>query len=319
MKKILLLLLVLPVFSFGQSTLSNVEKLLEQKEYEKAEHIMIDYVKNNPNDIRGIELLGDTYGYQKKWKASSTYFKMLIDRDNSKANYHFKYGGALGMHAREISKFSALGIIGDVKEAFLKAAELDPKHIETRWALVELYMQLPGIIGGSKNKALKYANQIEKLSKVDGYLAKGYIYENDDEPKLAEEHYKMAIRIGGSITCFNKLTELYEKTNEPNKAIANIEEAQKQEKLKAYRNTLHYQIGKVAARYNLQLDKGETCLKTYIENYSAKDAAPIEWAYLRLAQIYKLKKNKQEALNWADKAISIRSDFQEAKEFKESI
>ena len=79
---------------------------------------------------------------------------------------------------------------GDVKDAFLKAAELDPNHIDTRWALVELYIQLPGIIGGSKSKSFKYANELEALSKVDGYLAKGYIYEYDNEPENAEKYYK---------------------------------------------------------------------------------------------------------------------------------
>ena len=35
------------------------------------------------------------------------------------------------MKALEVNKFKAFGIIGDVKEAFLKAAELDPEHIDT--------------------------------------------------------------------------------------------------------------------------------------------------------------------------------------------
>ena len=44
--------------------------------------------------------------------------------------------------------------------------------------------------------------ELEVLSKVDGYLAKGYIYEYDDEPELAEKYYKMAIEEGGSLNCF---------------------------------------------------------------------------------------------------------------------
>ncbi len=83
------------------------------------------------------------------------------------------------MKAFTVSKLSALTMIGDIKGAFLKAAKLDPKHIDTRWALVEFYVQLPGILGGSIKKSLKYADQLQQLSVVDGYLAKGYIYEYD--------------------------------------------------------------------------------------------------------------------------------------------
>ena len=62
------------------------------------------------------------------------------------------------------------------------------------------------------------------------------------------------------------------------------------------------------------MDKGERCLKMYIQNHSAKDGVPIEWAYYRLAQIQKHRENKQEAIKWIDKALDIRSDFKQAKE-----
>jgi len=153
------------------------------------------------------------------------------------------------------------------------------------------------------------------LSKVDGYLAKGYVYEYDDEPELAEKYYKKAIAEGGSETCFNKLTNLYETNNQPAKAIANIEQAYE----KHNRNAMHYQIGKVCADYNIELEKGERCLQAYIKNHTAKDGVPIEWAYFRLAQIHKNQSNKKEALKWIDKALSTRSDFSQAKEEKEKI
>ena len=234
---------------------------------------MIAYVEENPMDLKAIELLGDAFGYQEKWNEAIKYYQKLVDAEDNNANYHYKYGGALGMKALSVSKFRALGIIGDVKKSFLRAAELDANHIDTRWALVELYMQLPGIIGGSKKKSLKYAEELEALSQVDGFLAKGYIYEYDNEPELAETFYKMAIDVGGSLTCYQKLTDLYESQNQPVKAIANIETAQQ----KHNRNALHYQIGKVCADYNIHLEKGERCLNVYIENHSAKDGVPIEW------------------------------------------
>jgi len=313
--KIFLFLLLFPTLCFSQSIVSEVNLLFKQKQFAKAEQIASNYVSENPNDIDAIELLADAYGYQKKWDDAIVQYKKLVDTKKNNANFHYKYGGALGMKALEVNKFKALGIIGGVKEAFLNAAELDPKHIDTRWALVELYMQLPGIIGGSKKKSLKYANELEQLSKVDGYLAKGYIYEYDNNPELAENYYKKAIKVGGSLTCYDKLTNLYKSEKQPQKAIATIEEAYE----KHNKNHLHYQIGKVSADYNIELDKGERCLKMYIENHSAKDGVPIEWAYFRLAQINKNRNNKPEALKWIDKAINIRQDFKQAKEEREKI
>ncbi|MCC1484727.1 tetratricopeptide repeat protein [Winogradskyella immobilis] len=313
--KSLLILLFFPIVLYAQVPYDAVESLISEKQFAKAEKLIAPYVTSNTKDLKAIELLGDAHGHQKNWDEAIKNYKRLKELSPSNANYHYKYGGALGMKALNVNKFKALGIIGDVKEAFLEAAELDAKHIDTRWALVELYMSLPGIVGGSKKKSLKYANELEQLSLVDGYLAKGYIYEYDDEPKLAETYYKKAIEVGGSINCFEKLTNLYESQQQPDKAISNIEVAQKKHK----RNALHYQIGKVCADYNVQLDKGERCLMRYIENYSAADGVPKEWAYYRLAQIYKHKNDKNKAIEYIDKALEIRSDFKQALREKSTI
>ena len=314
--KYLLILALFPALSFSQTIIvDEAKQLIEDKQFVKAERVLYEYVKDNENDKEGIELLGDAYSNQKKWDDAATYYEKLKELEPKNANFHYKYGGALGMKALSVSKLRAVGIIGDVKEAFLKAAELDPSHIDTRWALVELYMQLPGIIGGSKSKSLKYANELEALSKVDGYLAKGYIYEYDDEPELAEEFYKKAIKVGGSLTCYDKLTKLYEKEEQPEKAIANIEASGKVHQ----RNAMHYQIGKVCAEYNIELEKGEKCLLMYIENHSARDGVPKAWAYYRLAQIQKNKKQKSEALKWIDKAITNLPDIKAFKKERQKI
>lgn len=299
MKKLLLCLLV-PVLGMAQQALDDVALLLDKKNYKQAETIIEPYALANPTNKRAVELLGDAYGYQAKWDAAIKQYKLLVALEPNEANFHYKYGGAMGMKALEVNKVSALMLIDDVEDAFLKAAELDSKHINTRWALVELYMQLPGIVGGSVKKSLKYANELEALSKVDGYLAKGYIYEYDDEPELAETYYKRAITTGGSITCFEKLANFYEKQQQPDKAIATIEASEKKHK----RNAVHYQIGKVAAEYNLQLEKGENCLKRYLANYSVEDGVPKAWANYRLAQIYKHQNRKKEALKHINLALA---------------
>ena len=314
MYKFILIFLVTTI-GFSQNSKDNAKTFIANKKFKNAQNEMLTFLKSNSEDKEAIELLGDAYGHQKKWDKAIEQYKILIEKAPNNANYQYKYGGALGMKALSISKLKALGIIGDVKQAFLKAAELDPNHIDARWALVELYVSLPGIIGGSNAKALKYANELQNLSKVDGYLAKGYVYEYDDEPALAEKYYKLAIKVGGSVTCYEKLTNFYEHQNKPEKAIGNLEEAQK----KLQRNAMHYQIGKVCADYNMQLDKGEKCLKAYLSNHSAQDGVPKAWAYYRLAQIYKHKKNKTEALKWINKAITGLPKIEVFKEEKASI
>ncbi len=64
---------------------------------------------------------------------------------------------------------------------------------------------------------------------------------------------------------------------------------------------------------------GLDCLQAYIKNHSVRDGVPKDWAYYRIAQIYKNLGDKNDALNWINKALSSRSDFEEAEEEKEQI
>ncbi len=316
MNRIVFFFLLFPFILIGQNALDDVETLFKQKKFVKAENTINAYLQEYPSDKKARELLGDTYGHQKKWDEAIEVYKSLRGEDPNNAEYHYKYGGSLGMKVLGMSKLRAIGYIGDIRKEFETAAKLDPKHIDTRWALVEFNVSLPAILGGTEKKALKYAKQLENISQVDGYLALGYVAEYHDRPEDAEELYLKAINIGGSITCYQKLTDFYEKTaRKPGKAIANIEKAQ----IKHKRNGLHYQIGKVAAEYNVQLNKGEHCLKVYLENHTAVDGVPKPWVYYRLAQIYKHRSNKVEATKWIDKAISGLPKIKVFKKEKKKI
>lgn len=219
MKQFLYLLLLLPAMIWSQSNFDKAEKLFKEGKYSQAEEGFLSCLKNNPNDLKAIEYLGDIAGQNKDWDKAISYYKKLKVSKPSEANYFYKYGGALGMKAKDANKFRALGMIDEVKTSFEKAIALNPKHIDSRWALIELYIQLPGIVGGSESKAIKYSNELLRLSPVDGYLSRGHIEEYFKRYKNAEVQYKKAIQVGGSKTSYQKLASLYKnKMREPEKA-----------------------------------------------------------------------------------------------------
>lgn len=295
---------------------ARAESHFNKEDFVQAKPIFEGYLRAHPNDLRTLEYLGDIAGYSKEWDTAIMYYEQLVELEPKNANFHYKYGGVLGMKALDINRLRALGLLGDIKKAFLTAAALDPNHIEVRWALVELYIQLPGIVGGSEAKAIHYANELASLSPVDGHLANGYIAEYNDRPQDAERYYKNAVKVGGSITCYTKLYEHYEKNEAPEKALKTLEEAQQKHKSA---NRLHYQFGKIAGQYAIGLDQGINCLDRYIKNHSAADGVPKDWAYLRLAQIYKHKGDKNKATEWINKALSDRPNFKEALAEKKLI
>ncbi|PKP25644.1 MAG: hypothetical protein CVU03_07245 [Bacteroidetes bacterium HGW-Bacteroidetes-2] len=316
MRQVIFVILLVTVIASGQSSFEKGEKFYNQEKFSQAKPLLESFFKQNPTHSKTKEYLGDIAAYYKDWDAAMTYYKDLVEENPNNADFNFKYGGSLGMKAKSINKMRAITYISDIKTYLGRATELNPRHIEAHWAMVELYMQLPAIFGGSEKMSLKCANQLLKISPVDGHLALGYIAEYNNNPNEAEKHYKKAISIGDSPHTYEKLANFYEtKTNQPKKAIETREISLEKHK----RNNLNYQIGKVSAIYNVELQKGLTYLKIFLENYSGKDILPKEWAYYRIAQIYKHLGEKEEAESWINKALSLKSDFKEAKEEKKMI
>jgi tetratricopeptide (TPR) repeat protein len=209
MKKYIFFLLLFSQCMFSQTLFEKAEKLYKEKKFEEAKGLFESYLKTVPNHLKTIEYLGDIAGNSKKWDVAITYYKKLKQQIPNSATYWFKYGGALGMKAKSVNKFKAVGMISDIETAFLTAANLDKKHLESRWALVVLYIELPAIIGGSEKKALKYADELLAISKVEGYLAKGYIDVYYKRYKAAEVNLLKAHQLGKSAVTYAKLYDLY--------------------------------------------------------------------------------------------------------------
>ena len=232
MKKYYLILLLIPLFSFSQTNFEKAVKLFNQEKYALAKPLFENELKDSPYHVKIIEHLGDISIHLNNLDKAISYYRMLIKLKPDEANFFYKYGGALGLKSQAGGKWVAIRLIGDMKDSFEKAISLKSNHLEARWALIEYYLQVPGLFGGSEKKAQNYANQLMKFSPVDGYLARGKIDEYFERYKSAEINYLKAIQIGGPKTTYDRLTALYKvKLLQSEKAIKVIEGYQ--EKIKS--------------------------------------------------------------------------------------
>ena len=70
---------------------------------------------------------------------------------------HYGVGSVLGAQALSQGMLKALGSVGRVRDALARAVELDPLLYAARNALVQFYLVVPGIAGGSAAKAREIA------------------------------------------------------------------------------------------------------------------------------------------------------------------
>jgi tetratricopeptide (TPR) repeat protein len=226
--KHILIVCLLPLMLLGQSSFDQAQKLFAEGKFDQSQTIFQALLKKDPSNLKANEYLGDIAGQNKSWDEAIKYYGKLKELKPAEANFYYKYGGALGMKALTVNKFKALGMIDEIKGSFERAIELDSRHIEARWALIELYIKLPGIIGGSETKAIKYSKELFKLSPVDGYMSTGRIDEYYKRYKAAELQYKKAIAVGSSAASYQMLANLYKnKMNQPERAKTVLEEFRK--------------------------------------------------------------------------------------------
>jgi tetratricopeptide (TPR) repeat protein len=228
MKQLLFIFILFPVLLFSQVNLEKAQQLFEEGKLEQAKPLFESLLKKNPSNLKVLEYLGDIAGHSKDWDEALLYYGKLKKAKPQEADFYFKYGGVLGMKALEVNKFKALGMIDEVRSNFEKAIQLNPKHLEARWALIELNLQLPGFLGGSEKKAIQYSNELLQISAVDGHLSRGHIEEYFKRYTKAEYYYKKAIAVGNSKKTYQKLANLYaNKMKSPEKAQAILEEFKK--------------------------------------------------------------------------------------------
>lgn len=221
MKYITAALLFLSFQMGAQTDFAKAEICFQKKQYTEAQSLFEKSLAQFPADLKAVEYLGDIQCHMGRWQAALPYYQKLKRQKPLEAEYHYKYGGALAMLAKESNAFKALSMMGEIKSEFGSAIQLNPNHLGARWALLEIYLQLPMIAGGSEKKANQYANELLKISTVDGYLARGHIDEYYKRYTAAEKQYKKAIAVGQSATTYQKLADLYKnKMDQPEKAKA---------------------------------------------------------------------------------------------------
>jgi tetratricopeptide (TPR) repeat protein len=295
-----LLIFCFPILIFSQNVPDDFRILWKSKSYDELAPKLEQFIDLNPTNYEAIELLGDVYGRKYDWNNAALCYKKLVNTKPNVAHYHYKYGGVLGQKAKKSSKLKVFGLINQVKKSFSTAAALDPMHWKVRWAMVELYVQLPAFLGGSFNKALDYANELESISKINGYFAKAYIYQQKNDKNQSNIFIKKGVDLRQTISCLKHQNK-------------------EQVKCKVHNNSLHYDLGLGCMIDELDLSSSMFLIKKYISDFNSIDRTPLEMAHYQLAKLYLKQQNQEEALKHLDYSLKLNPKFSLAKNEKNQI
>ena len=138
-------------------------------------------------------LLGRINAWEGDAGAAFDWFEKAVEADSASADYQYWLGQMYGVKAQEANIFRKPGHARGALKAFEKAVRLDPDHLAARTALVEYHLRAPGIVGGSTEKALEQAGEIESRDLTEGHLAWGLVHSTEKAQDKVESAYLAAV------------------------------------------------------------------------------------------------------------------------------
>jgi tetratricopeptide (TPR) repeat protein len=309
MKALLCAVLLLPVALFSQSSVEKAKALYESKKYEEAEKILKSVGEKTADYATARYYLGRIAFDKKEYDDASDYFEEATEADPKGADYFNWLGNTYGTIARDANMLKQGMLAPKMKKAWETAIALDPKNLDARTSLIQYYLQAPGFMGGSIDKAKEVAKQIIALNPAEGHRQLGNVYLSDKKPAEAEKEFLEAVKINPDY--ISLLANFYTNQKQYDKAFALFEEAIKKN---PQDYTSIYQVGKTSALSGQKLDRGEECLKKYLTHTPMQNEPSHAGANMRLAQIKEKRGQKAEAKKLFETALKLDGGLKEAKE-----
>jgi tetratricopeptide (TPR) repeat protein len=180
----------------AQTPLDQAVALFENRQYAESAALLAGVVAAEPGNARAHAYYGLTLANSTRdLDGAITHLEKAAALDPGNSRYQVWLGSIYGSKAGQSGLFKAASLAGKAKAAFEKAVVLDPASVEARHALLQYYLNAPGIAGGSIAKAREQATAIVALDAHRGYLAAARIAEHEEEWPKAEAAYREALKL----------------------------------------------------------------------------------------------------------------------------
>lgn len=302
------------VNAIAQPKIEQAKGLYEQGKLEQVKKLLAPIGEKDADYAAARYYLGRVAFDEKNYDDASDYFEEAVEANDKVADYHNWLGNTYGTIAQDANVLKQGMLAPKMKKAWENAIALDAKNLDARTSLIQYYLQAPGFMGGSVDKAKEVANQIIKIKPAEGHRQLGNVYMHEKKTAEAEKEFIEMTKVDPAYV--SGLANFYTGQKQYDKAFTLFEEVLKKNP-DDYISI--YQLGKTSALSGLKLDRGEECLKKYL-TYSPKQNEPSHaGANMRLAQIKEKKGSKAEAKKLFEIALKMDSNLKEAKEGLERI
>jgi len=292
-------------------------RLFESRRLAEARSALEEAVREDGGDARAASYLGRVLLADGEIDRAALWMERSVALEEGNAEYHLWLGRAYGSQAIRATVLKQPALARKVKREFERASQLDPDNLEARFGLIEFYLRAPGILGGSLKKADEQAREIRKRDLLQGYRAFGRLAEQrKDFDQALREYGRAAAEFPEKAEPSYWIGALHARNGEYARAFAVYEKLLEKD---SGQTAACYQIGRVAVLSGQRLDRGEECLKLYLQRDPKPDEPSLASAHYRLGLLYEKKGNRALARREYSAALELDSARDDARKALKKI
>jgi tetratricopeptide (TPR) repeat protein len=303
---------LVPAVLAGQNSDTTGVRLFEAGKFKEAKTVFEPAFKTNARDAAAAFYLGRIAMEERKNDRAADYFETATKLDPKNSTYLLWLGRAYGREAQDANVLRQPGLAKKTKAAWERAIALDPDNLDARSDLIQYYVQAPGFLGGSTQKALEQAEEIRKRNALRGYLELGVLYEHDKRLAEAEKAYLGAAKEKSERHVGEyRLGVFYQNTGAFDKAFELFESmiAANPSEVGAL-----FQIGKTGAMSGQRLDRATAALEAYLQTTPGRNDPSLAAAHWRLGMVHEKRQDRQRAKTEYETALRLDPTFKPATE-----
>ena len=136
--------------------------------------------------------LANIYLQDRRYPEALSLYDKLCERNPNRFEYQFRRGASAGFLLSGSPSFPSLRYVVQLRSSFEAAVLLQPNSLAVRRALLNIYLGLPGLLGGSQTKAEQQLNAIKSINPLEGALAGAIYAMNKNDQSAFTRHAQMA-------------------------------------------------------------------------------------------------------------------------------
>lgn len=307
---LLVLVLLLPAMAMA-NTPAEAEALLKDRD-PRAAQVVAALAKARPEDpaVRVLQLRLLLQEPDKS-KQALAFAEALAKDAPDYAPGHLWLGNAYANRIGQVGSFSQATMAPKLRRTLERAVELDPNLHEARSALMEYYLQAPGIVGGSVEKAKAQVAELQRRDPPRGHFALGRLAQYEERLDDARRHYLDAYAARPSNPAYRMSAGIiHQDTKDWAKAFAVFDQWTREEPKAA---GAWYQLGRTAVLSGQRLEEGVAAFRRFLALPEQPGQPEHKYAWYRMGQALALAGDKAAARKALERALSLDPDLAEAK------